>query len=70
MPDVPVADAAERQCPFPEVVERELAVLVRARNSVVAAWLWRQHAHGLPLAANTLRVDACCQVAHIDETKA
>jgi hypothetical protein len=43
-------------CPFPDVVDKELAVLVQARNSVVAAWLWRQHAAGTPLAGNAIRV--------------
>jgi hypothetical protein len=45
-------------CPFPEVVDKELAVLVRARNSVVAAWLWRRQAAGTPLSQRAIRVVA------------
>jgi len=47
---------ASHHCPCPDVVDKELAVLVRARNSVVAAWLWRKHAAGTPLAGNAIRV--------------
>ncbi len=50
----------ERQAAFPEMAERELAVVVRSRNAVVAAWLWRRHAAGSPLAQNAIRVDAWC----------
>lgn len=51
----------ERASPFPQVAEKELAVLVRARNSVVAAWLWRKYAPSTPLAANAIRVDPVCE---------
>jgi hypothetical protein len=51
---------AERQESFPELVDKELAVLVRARNSVVAAWLWRKYAASTQLAQNHIRIEAWC----------
>lgn len=41
---------------------RELcgAALVRARNSAVAAWLWRKYAAGTPLATNDIAVGQVC----------
>jgi hypothetical protein len=50
---------------FPQLAEKHLAVIARARNSVVAAWLWRKHAVGTPLARNKIRVDALCDVVEI-----
>ncbi|HWI56764.1 MAG TPA: hypothetical protein VNZ22_06030, partial [Bacillota bacterium] len=50
------------QAAFPQLVEKELAVVVRARNSVVAAWLWRRYAASTPLARNAIRIDALCEV--------
>lgn len=47
----------DRGSAFPELVDKEVAVLVQARNSVVAAWLWRRHAASTPLARNDIRVD-------------
>src|SRR6185369_1496173 len=41
--------------PFPEIVDKELAVLVRARNSVVAAWLWKKYSASTPLAGHAIR---------------
>jgi hypothetical protein len=52
----------ERQAAFPEIADRELAVIVRARNAIVAAWLWRRQAASTPLASHDLRVDAFCEV--------
>lgn len=53
-------ELAGRGAAFPELAPKELAVLVRARNSVVATWLWRRYAASTPLAANAVRVDAWC----------
>jgi hypothetical protein len=58
-----------RECPLPEVVPKELAVIAHARNSVVAAWLWRKHAVGDVLGGNAIRVDACCQLVTHPEGK-
>lgn len=43
---------------IPELVEREYAVLVRARNAVVAAWLWRRFAAELPSGAYDLALES------------
>lgn len=45
---------------FPELVSRELSVLIEARNAVVAACLWRKHAVNTPLADNAIRIDPWC----------
>ncbi|MFZ0827208.1 MAG: hypothetical protein WAO02_07275 [Verrucomicrobiia bacterium] len=45
---------------FPQALDREAAVLIRARNSAVAAWLWRRHATNTRLAANAIRIDPWC----------
>jgi hypothetical protein len=50
----------ERAAGFPELAEKELVVVVRARNAVVAAWLWRRHAARTPLAGNRIRIDPWC----------
>ncbi|HEU5396511.1 MAG TPA: hypothetical protein VFV81_05035 [Verrucomicrobiae bacterium] len=42
---------------FPQARDKEAAALVLARNSVVAAWLWRRYAAGTPLAMNEIRLD-------------
>jgi hypothetical protein len=42
---------------FPELVEKETAACIKARNSVVAAWLWRRYAADTRLAGNEIRVD-------------
>mgnify|MGYP001091560593 CR=1 FL=1 len=45
---------------FPELAEREATAVIRARNAVVAAWLWRRYAAETPLAQNPIRVDSWC----------
>jgi len=42
---------------FAELRDKEAVAVIQARNSVVAAWLWRQYAAGSRLAANEIRVD-------------
>ena len=42
---------------FPDACNKEAVVLVRARNSVVAAWLWRQYSANTPLAAKPIRIE-------------
>jgi len=46
---------------FPQALDKEAAVLIRARNSVVAAWLWRRYAANGPLATKTIRIDPWCE---------
>jgi hypothetical protein len=40
--------------------DKEAAALVEARNSVVAAWLWRKYAANTRLAPNEIQIDPCC----------
>lgn len=51
-----------REAAFPELAAKEAAGLVQARNSVVAAWLWRRHTAGHPWARNPIRIDPWCGV--------
>ena len=52
----------QREAPFPELAAREATAVIKARNTVVAAWLWRRHAAQTPLAQNPIRVDGWCSV--------
>ena len=45
-------------------LQKELAVVVRARNSIVAAWLWRRNAD-TSLGGNAIRVDAMCGIVEV-----
>lgn len=47
---------------YPQALDKEAAALIRARNSVVAAWLWRRYAASTRLAANAIRIDPWCGV--------
>jgi hypothetical protein len=49
---------------MPEIADKEAAVLVQARNSVVAAWLWRRFAASTPLASNNIEVGPWCPLIH------
>ena len=42
---------------FPDACNKEAVVAIQARNSVVAAWLWRRYAANTPLAGNAIRID-------------
>ena len=56
----PILDETISQ--LPEMREKESAVLIEARNSVVAAWLWRKFAATTRLASNEIIVGPCCQI--------
>jgi hypothetical protein len=45
---------------FPQALDKEAAALIQARNSVVAAWVWRRYAANSRLAANAIRIDPWC----------
>ncbi|MGO8700547.1 MAG: hypothetical protein ACLQVY_22890 [Limisphaerales bacterium] len=60
-------DLAEPEIDFPGLVEKEAAVLIRARNSAVAAWLWRRYAPDAKLAKNQLRVDPWCGLLRAED---
>lgn len=47
---------------LPELRDKEAAALIQARNSVVAAWLWRKYATDTRLAHNEIYVTACCPI--------
>ncbi len=51
--------------PFPELADKDLAVIVRARNAVVAGWLWRKYSASLPLASNAIQMEALCDFAPV-----
>ena len=65
--DVNAAQSAfgldESDAEFPELVAKEAAVLIRARNSAVAAWLWRKYAADSQLAGHQIRIDPWFGVA-------
>ena len=42
---------------FPDACNKEAVAVIQARNSVVAAWLWRRYAANSPLAGNAIRID-------------
>ena len=46
----------------PEMREKEAVVLVEARNSVVAGWLWRKFSADTSLAQNEIYVSPCCPI--------
>jgi hypothetical protein len=50
---------------FPQALDKDAAVVIRARNSVVAAWLWRRHAAGGPLATRSIRIDPWCEAINL-----
>jgi len=52
----------DSEADFPELVAKEAAVLIRARNAAVAAWLWRKYASNKELAGNQIRLDPWCGV--------
>jgi hypothetical protein len=47
---------------YPQAADKEAAAVIQARNSVVAAWLWRKFAAGTRLAAHQIRIDSLCMV--------
>jgi hypothetical protein len=51
---------AELEADFPVLADKEAAVLIRARNAAVAAWLWRNYAANTELAGNPIRIDPWC----------
>jgi len=51
---------------LPELRDKEAAALVEARNSVVAAWLWRKYAADTRLATNEIKIDPCCSFVPVE----
>jgi len=44
------------EAPPPDLGDKEMVVVVRAPNSVAAAWLWKRQAQGTKLAHNKIKV--------------
>ena len=51
---------------LPEMRDKEAAALVEARNSVVAARLWRKFAANTRLAPNEIQIDPCCSFIPVE----
>jgi hypothetical protein len=51
---------------LPEMRDKEAAALVVARNSVVAAWLWRKFAANTKLAQNEIQIGPCCALIPVE----
>lgn len=64
------SELSEQQATFPQLAEKEVAAIIRARNSAVAALLWRNYAATTPLATNTIRIDPPCGIVYPSENEA
>lgn len=51
---------------LPEMRDKEAAALVEARNSAVAAWLWRKFAANTRLTANEIQIPPCCNFLPVE----
>ena len=60
------ADLDANIATLPEMRDKEAAALVEARNSMVAAWLWRRYAADTPLAANEIQINPCCSFIPVE----
>lgn len=49
-----------------QLADKEAAALIRARNSAIAAWLWRKYSADTKLAGNKIRIDQLCGVAGVE----
>jgi hypothetical protein len=57
---------AELYATFPQALDKEVAALIQARNSAVAAWLWRRYAANTRLSTNAIRIDPWCGAIGLD----
>lgn len=55
--DSNVISSGEISAAFPDAFNKEAVAVIQARNSVVAAWLWRRYAVNTNLMANQIRID-------------
>ena len=66
-PDATDAEELQRLLAmYPQAADKEAAALIQARNSAVAAWLWRRFAANTRLAANPIRIDPWCGVIGLE----
>lgn len=61
------SELLEQQTTYPQLADKEVAAIIRARNSAVAAWLWRNYAATTPLAANKIQIDQVCIISLPEE---
>ena len=59
-------DLDEAVAALPEMRDKDAAALVEARNSVVAAWLWRKFAANTRLAPNEIQIGPCCSFIPVE----
>jgi len=67
-PDAGDASVGGASTEFPQLADMKAAALVQARNSVVAAWLWRKFAAGTSLATDNIRIDPWCGAIAAEDT--
>lgn len=53
---------------YPQARDKDAAALIQARNSIVAAWLWRRYSAATHLAVNPIRIDPMCGMLGLPET--
>ena len=51
---------------LPEMRDKEAVALVEARNSTVAAWLWRKFSANTRLASNEIQITPCCSFIPVE----
>lgn len=59
-------NANDQAITYPELVDKEVAVLIQARNSAVAIWLWRRFAASTNLVSNQIRIDSWCSTLGLE----
>jgi hypothetical protein len=65
MDDSAEVELAQQRATFPQLAEKELALMVQARNSLVAAWLWHRHAVSVGMAGKAIRIDGLCDIVSV-----
>ena len=63
-------ELSEEPVEIPALADLDAAAVIRARNSAVAAWRWRNYAANTPLAGQQIHLDAWCGVSGIDMSEA
>jgi hypothetical protein len=61
------ADSEQRLLTYPQLAKKETALIIRARNSAVATWLWRQFAPETSWATCAIRIDPLCESIRIGD---
>jgi hypothetical protein len=61
-----LAEASEFGAALPQLADKEVAALLQARNSVVAAWLWRKFAADTQYASQDIEIEPWCGLIVVD----